>query len=116
MASFRIFHLRDSRVEAFRRRTPEKGTREISARDYMPSGEIEAESPYLAWKQLTGKEEVTPDGQRPRLDIGDVIQPPGGEPLLCNYWGFDAAAWKEGIEPELEEAEAVASAASAEAS
>lgn len=102
MTSFRIFRLEPDHAARFREATPDSLKRELKRRRYIEAGTVEADSPYEAWQLLQSAEDRA-------LAVGDVLQFGNEEPLLCTYWGFDAATWDA---PEEGAAEAPSSAES----
>ena len=52
MAHYRIYYLKDSHRQQFRHALPSPDPVKLKMRDYQPGGEIEASSPYAAWKQM----------------------------------------------------------------
>lgn len=101
MPRYRIYRLSERQAEAFRTRPPKSGPAVLRPNSYEEAGAIEAAHPYAAWKTLheAGSEpahpEVAAEPTPPPLGIGDVLVPDDGPPLLLNYWGFDAAQWRE---------------------
>lgn len=57
----------------------------LKPRDFEPSGEAEAHSVYDAWQALR-------TGGDP-LQVGDVLEHPGGELRIYKYVGFEEAKW-----------------------
>lgn len=105
MPSYRIFRLSARQAESFRNKPPKSDAATLKPGCYEAAGSIEAAHPYAAWKILQQGEGVDaaegPEGDdatandHAPLEIGDVLVPEEGEPLLLNYWGFDAAQWLE---------------------
>lgn len=90
MARYRIHRLKDTPREAFRWAAHTGGTAIIKSKDYDSSGEVEAVTPYAAWKMLTS------EGQP--LRPGDVLESLNveGEPVdlrIAKYIGFEPAQW-----------------------
>ena len=92
MPRYRIYHLKESQRQHFRNATPASGPEgaplKLKPKDYQPGGEIEASSPYAAWKQMR----EAGDEQRP-IDIGDALETDTGALLVCKYVGFEEAQW-----------------------
>ena len=89
---YRVLLLKDSRIPAYREASPrKKGTYRLQRSHYEPAGEIEAPSPYSAWRKLRG-EELARRGFRP-LGVGDALEAESTSLLVCNFWGFDPAEW-----------------------
>lgn len=93
MPRYRIHRLNDSHAEAFRAAPPREAPRELRPNRYEETGEIEAAGPYQAWKALQDASEE--GSERDPLRVGDVLAPEHGPALLCTYWGFEEASWKE---------------------
>lgn len=91
MPHYRIFYLKDAQLAAFRQAPPGSGTHELKPRHYEEGGEIEAQSPYAVWQTLQG-EEVERRGIR-KMGVGDALDSGDSGLLVCNFWGFDRAAW-----------------------
>ena len=92
MTCFRILYLAEGKEDAFRTRAPGKPPYLLRKSHYEEGPEIIAESPYDLWEQLR-----TPDSAErcnaPRpVGVGDALES-GDRLLLCNFWGFDQAAW-----------------------
>ena len=88
---YRVLLLQDSRIPAYREASPRKGTYRLQRSHYEPAGEIEAPSPYSAWRKLRG-EELARRGFRP-LGVGDALEAASASLVVCNFWGFDPAEW-----------------------
>jgi hypothetical protein len=88
MARYRIYYLRESQRQHFRQAPPAPGPLKLKLKDYEASGEIEAASPYTAWKQL----QETPGELRP-ISVGDALETETGALLICRYAGFEEAQW-----------------------
>lgn len=96
MPRYRMHYLKDSALRAFRESPPSDKPYTLRMRDYEARGEIEASSPYTAWKLLQREE---PHPQYPRkFGVGDVLETESSELLLLNFWGFDSAQWRSGGE------------------
>ncbi len=93
MPSYRIFYLKERQISAYRQAAPRPQPYHLKPSDYEEGPEVEAASPYAAWKLLEeGTEKYT--GAR-KLVIGDVLQTGGSQIVVMNFWGFDDAAWQE---------------------
>ena len=88
MPRYRIYHLREAQRQHFRQAPPAPGPLKLKLKDYQPGGEIEATSPYTAWKQLHGN-----PGELQPIGIGDARETDTGTLLLCRYAGFEEAEW-----------------------
>ena len=90
MPRYRIYYLKDSQRQHFRHLPPgnsQAGPLPVKLKDYQEGGEIEATSPYTAWKQLKGSEDRRP------LEVGDVLEIDTGALLVCRWVGFEDARW-----------------------
>lgn len=85
MASYRILRLKDSQRQSFRWAAHTSGPAQVTPRDYERKGEVEAPSPYSAWRRLQGTEEA--------LEIGDLLEDPSGALRIYKYVGFEEARW-----------------------
>ncbi len=95
MPKFRIFYLARERSEAFRGKTGEKPPYAIRRSHYEEGPEVCAADPYALWKSLRESNEPGADDVRKSVDVGDVLESESGL-LLCNYWGFEPAEWRDG--------------------
>jgi len=85
MPVYRIFRLKDSQRGRFRSAPHTSGVTNVKPKDYSEEGTAEAPSPYAAWHQLK-------ESERP-LELGDLLERPGGELRICKYVGFEEARW-----------------------
>jgi hypothetical protein len=90
MASYRIYRMKEQASQQFRWAPHVSGATQIKRKDYDEGASIEAPNEYAAWQAL--RETGTP------LQVGDLLEGPGGELRICKYVGFDAAQW---IVPEV---------------
>ena len=88
MSRYRIHYLRESQRQHFRNAPPMAPPHKLKPKDYQPGGEIDAENPYAAWKQMR----ETPGDLRP-IEIGDALEAETGALFLCRYVGFEEAQW-----------------------
>jgi len=88
VARYRLHQLKDGLRAQFRNATPKPGPLELHRRDYTPGQEIEAASPYAAWKWSRDESGAEP------IQVGDVLEAESGELLLCRYAGFEEARWR----------------------
>ena len=88
MARYRIYYLKDSHRPQFRHAPPSPGPVKLKMRDYQPGGEIEASSPYAAWKQTREEQ-----GERRPIEVGDALETDTGALLVCKFVGFEEAQW-----------------------
>ena len=91
MNRYRVLLLKDSKISAYREASPREGKYRLHRSHYEPAGKIEAPSPYSAWRKLRG-EELAQRGFRP-LGVGDALEAEPASLVVCNFWGFDPAAW-----------------------
>ncbi len=95
MPQFRIYYLASERSETFRSKAGVKPPYVIRRSHYEEGPEVRAPDPYALWKSLRGMSE-SGSGDAPRaVDVGDVLESEDGL-LLCNYWGFEPAEWRDG--------------------
>jgi hypothetical protein len=90
MASYRIYRMKEQASQQFRWAPHVSGATQIKRKDYDEGASIEAPNEYAAWQAL--RKTGTP------LQVGDLLEGPGGELRICKYVGFDAAQW---IVPEV---------------
>jgi hypothetical protein len=57
----------------------------VKQKDYEPSGDVEGENEYAVWAILRNSESP--------LQVGDILETPGGELRICKYVGFEEARW-----------------------
>ncbi len=88
MPRYRIYYLRESQRQHFRHAPPAAVPPKLKMKDYQPEGEIEASSPYAAWKQMREA-----GGERRPIEVGDALETDAGALLLCRYVGFEEAQW-----------------------
>ncbi len=98
MPRYRIFYLKESQRRHFQQAPPGQGPAKLKMKDYEPAGEIEAASPYAAWKQLREGE-----GERRAIQVGDALESDTGTLVVCKYVGFEETQW---FVPEPSEASA----------
>ena len=85
MPAYRIYHMKDSPRQQFRWAPHVSGRASLKPRDYEPSGQMEAENEYDAWRRLR-------DSGEP-LSVGDLLESDGGQLSICKYVGFEPAEW-----------------------
>ena len=109
MPTYRIFRMKEAPRETFRWAAHTGGLALVKVRDYEPSGQIEALTPYAAWKVLTAQANPIGPG-----DLLEAVTSDGsaGELTIAKYIGFEPAQWYvPELKPELK-AEAIISAGS----
>jgi cellulose synthase/poly-beta-1,6-N-acetylglucosamine synthase-like glycosyltransferase len=96
MPQYRILYLKDPEVDRFRQAAPREQPYKLWVRHYEEAGRIDAPSAYAAWRELRegGAEER---GIR-KMGVGDVLEAEGEKLLLCNFWGFEEAEWRQAVE------------------
>jgi hypothetical protein len=85
MPLFRIHRMKDHPRQQFRWAPHVSGTANVKQKDYEPSGEVEGENEYAVWAILRNSESP--------LQVGDILETPGGELRICKYVGFEEARW-----------------------
>lgn len=90
MPRYRIYRIKQTPGESFRWAAHTGGSATVKLKDYDLGQEVEAASPYAAWKRLTTEgsalrpgdllEELHPDGTSTKLHI-------------TKYIGFEPAQW-----------------------
>lgn len=87
MPRYRIHYLKEPQRLHFRQAGPSPAPARLKKKDYEAGGEIEATSPYAAWKKMRA------DGAEHPIDVGDALETEAGTLLLCKYVGFEEAQW-----------------------
>jgi hypothetical protein len=100
MFTYRIHRMKPNPREAFRWAAHTGGTAVVKERDYESGGEVEAATPYAAWKQMGSTDSP--------LEAGDLLQDSTHKLLILKYIGFEPADW---FRPESKLELAVASTA-----
>ncbi len=106
MANFRILYLAENKGEAFRAKAPGKPPYTLKRSHYEDGPEVSAESPYALWERLRDPTDAHVAGFPRPFGIGDALETGDGL-LICNYWGFDPAEWRDASHPDGSEGEAV---------
>lgn len=85
MPSYQIHRLKDSHRQQFRWAPHTSGTTIVKPKDYEPGTVADGPSPYAVWLALreTGQ----------ALQVGDLLEIPGGELRILKYIGFEEARW-----------------------
>jgi hypothetical protein len=86
---YRIHRIKEAQKEHFRWAPHTGGQAVIKLRDYEPAEEVEAPSPYAAWKMLSDSAPLNPGDVLETLD--DENQPLRLE--IYKYIGFEPASW-----------------------
>ena len=87
MPRYRIYYLKETQRQHFRNAPPVPGPLKLKLKDYQEGGEIEASSPYSAWKQLKDTAERRP------IEVGDALATDTGSLYVCRWAGFEEAQW-----------------------
>ncbi len=90
MPTYRIHRMKDGPRENFRWAAHTGGLAIVKLKDYEPGNEIQAATPYAAWRVLAS----LPDPLRP----GDLLETVPGDGSLgilsiAKYIGFEPAEW-----------------------
>ena len=86
---YRVHRMKDIPQEAFRWAAHTGGVAVVKPKDYEPGVEIEAISPYAAWKSLG----EAGDPLRPG-DLVESLEPgPAAALQIAKYIGFEPAQW-----------------------
>lgn len=96
MPPYRILYLKDAEVDRFRQAAPRDQPYQLWARHYEEVGRIEAPSAYAAWKEL--QEGGAEQREIRKMGVGDILELEGEKPLLCTFWGFEEADWRQPAE------------------
>lgn len=90
MPIYRIYRMKEGPRESFRWAAHTGGIATVKMRDYLSSGEIEAATPYAAWKALTVEANPLHPG-----DLLESVTPEGvvTELRISKYIGFEPAQW-----------------------
>jgi hypothetical protein len=87
MARYRIYYLKESQRMHFRSAPPAPGPLKLKRKDYEEGGQVEAPTPYVAWKELREIGEPRP------IEVGDALELDTGALLVCRWQGFEEASW-----------------------
>lgn len=87
---YRIHRIKDGPREHFRWAAHTGGTAIVKPKDYEAQGQVEAASPYAAWKALSEKDDPLRPG-----DLLEEISPDGasGSLYIAKYVGLESATW-----------------------
>jgi hypothetical protein len=87
---YRIHRLKESSQEHFRWTAHTGGLALVKAKDYLPGEELEAATPYAAWKALGAEQNAIRPG-----DLLETIGPAAeaGNLRICKFIGFEPAQW-----------------------
>ena len=104
MPNFRILYLTEKKGEEFRAKAPGKPPYILKRSHYEDGPKVSAESPYALWQSLRDSTDADGTDSSRQFGIGDALETGNGL-LICNYWGFDPAEWREAARPEGSEDE-----------
>lgn len=90
MPIYRIHRLKDGPRENFRWAAHTGGLALVKTRDYDESGEIEASTPYAAWKALNSQPHPLRPGDLLEALTSEAV---AGELRIAKYIGFEPAQW-----------------------
>ncbi|MBV9759150.1 MAG: hypothetical protein JO340_01185 [Acidobacteriaceae bacterium] len=95
MPRYRIHRIKEAPGENFRWAAHMGGLAVVKSKDYEGSGEdLEASSPYAAWKILAAeKRPLHPGDLLETVNEGESLQGNGGELQIAKYIGFEPAKW-----------------------
>lgn len=90
MVRYRIHKLKSAPRENFRWTAHTSGLAIVKLKDYDATEEVEAATPYAAWKALQAEARPLHPG-----DLLEVVKEDGspGELLIAKYIGLEPAAW-----------------------
>lgn len=90
MVRYRIHRLKNTQRENFRWTAHTSGLAVVRSKDYDATGEVDAATPYAAWKTLQTEGRPLSPG-----DLLETVKGDGspGELLIAKYIGFEPAAW-----------------------
>lgn len=90
MPNYRIYRMNDGPRETFRWAAHTGGVAVVKSKDYEPSGEIEAATPYAAWKASMAEANPVRPG-----DLLECISADGvsRDLRIAKYIGFEPAQW-----------------------
>lgn len=94
MTNFRILYLTEKKGEEFRAKAPGKPPYSLKRSHYENGPEVTAESPYALWQRMRDATDTHGAGSCRPFGIGDALEA-GNRLLICNYWGFDPAEWRD---------------------
>jgi hypothetical protein len=94
MAKYRAFYLKDDVSRRFRELPAAFIKKQIRARDYPVTAEVEADDEYGAWRLLQDFGSGQPGAPAGRaFGVGDALEAEDARLLLCMFGGFEAASW-----------------------
>jgi hypothetical protein len=90
MPRYRIHKMKKAPREHFRWAPHTGGLAVVKLKDYEPDGEIEAPTPYAAWKRSSDEGRALQPGDV--LELAMTAGSPGNL-LIAKYIGFEPAQW-----------------------
>jgi hypothetical protein len=90
MPCYRVHWIKDAPRENFRWSAHTGGLAIIKPKDYDAAEELEAATPYAAWKSLAARGSALRPGDVLELVAADGA---GGELQIAKYIGFEPAKW-----------------------
>jgi hypothetical protein len=90
MPRYRIHRIKEAPGEHFRWAAHTGGVAVVKMKDYEPGVEVDAATPYAAWKILGDENRALAPG-----DVLETLTPDGqaGELAILKYIGFEPAKW-----------------------
>lgn len=90
MPRYRIHRIKEAPGESFRWAAHTGGLAIAKAKDYELGDEVEAPTPYAAWKALAAENRPLRPG-----DLLETVRPDGapGDIQIAKYIGFEPAQW-----------------------
>jgi hypothetical protein len=85
MPLYQLHRLKESQRQQFRWAPHTSGITIAKPKDYTAGSEVEGASPYAIWLALRDTAEP--------LQVGDLVEIPGGELRIFKYIGFEEARW-----------------------
>jgi hypothetical protein len=86
---YRVHRIKDTPRENFRWAAHTGGLAIVKLKDYDPGDEVEAATPYAAWKAMEERNSALRPG-----DLLEALDPAAGQPLqIAKYIGFEPAQW-----------------------
>jgi len=90
MPRYRIYRIKQAPFESFRWAAHTGGLAVIKPKDYDSGEEIDAETPYAAWKFLSAGENALRPGDVLETQLDDGTS---DSLLITKYIGFEPAQW-----------------------
>ena len=90
MPRYRIHRIKDASRESFRWAAHTGGLAVVKPKDYDPAGEVDAATPYAAWKELAANGDPLHPGDLLECETGEGLS---AELQIAKYIGFEPARW-----------------------